>query len=123
MSFKSNLLKAVGLGVVVTGLTAGAAFAAVATTNVNVRSGPGTSYSVVDQLFPGEAVAITGHSNGWCSVAKPGPNGWVSCAYLSTSPIDAGPDISFGFGWGYPYPHMHHMPPPFFPHPMHPWWW
>ena len=50
MSLKSNLLKAAGIGAVATLLTAGAAFAATATTSVNVRTGPGTSYGVVDTL-------------------------------------------------------------------------
>jgi len=41
MSFKSNLLKAAGIGAAGILLTAGAAFAATATASVNVRTGPG----------------------------------------------------------------------------------
>jgi|GEM_PF-3121282 len=118
MSLKTNLLKAVGLGVAVTAISAGAAWAAVATASVNVRSGPSTSYRVVDTLAPGEFVTITGRSNGFCRVDKPGANGWVSCAYLTAGGYDPGPryvpypvypspriGFSFGFG-GYP----HHYP-------------
>ena len=139
MSFKANLLKAAGIGAAGILLTAGAAFAATATASVNVRTGPGTSYGVVDTLAPGENVAIVGQSNGWCRVDKPGPNGWVSCAYLTASAFDGprryrdrfyddGPDVSLSFGFGVP---MHrHLPPPPPPYgfPGHgpspyPWWY
>lgn len=127
MSIKSNLTKALGLGVVVTALSAGAALAAVATSSVNVRTGPGTGYSIVDTLRPGETVAINGQSGGWCRVSKAGPDGWVSCAYLSNGPrfntydrydrhYDRGPSVNFSFGFGTPR-HVRPMPPP------HPWWW
>jgi uncharacterized protein YraI len=132
MSLKSNLLKAAGLGVVVTALTAGAALAAVATSSVNVRTGPGTGYRIVDTLRPGERVAINGQSAGWCRVSKSGPDGWVSCAYLADSGVNVRPfyrsyhrepsvSFSFGFGTPYPYPrHHHHMQP----RPVYPgWWW
>jgi uncharacterized protein YraI len=131
MSFKSNLLKAAGIGAAGILLTAGAAFAATATASVNVRTGPGTSYGVVDTLAPGENVAIVGQSNGWCRVDKPGPNGWVSCAYLAGGGggayyggprYDQGPDVSFSFGFGTPYP-RHHYVRPSYPAPMHSWWW
>jgi uncharacterized protein YraI len=120
MSIKSNLLKAGALGVVATALTAGAAFAAVATTSVNVRSGPGTSYGVVDTLRPGEPVSIRDRSGGWCAVSKSGPDGWVSCAYLAGGYgprvnvyrdrpnfyRDRSPDIGFGFSFGVPGGHV-----------------
>jgi len=127
MSLKSNFLKAAGIGAVAALLTAGAAFAATATTSVNVRTGPGTSYGVVDTLAPGEHVSIVGQSGGWCRVDKPGPNGWVSCAYLAggggyVGPrYDEGPDVNFSFGFGSPYPY-HHVRP-WYPRPMHGWWW
>lgn len=65
------------------GLGASAASAAEATTTVNVRSGPGTQYGVVDVLRAGEWVDIERQRGGWCYVSKPGPNGWVSCRYLT----------------------------------------
>lgn len=128
MSIKSNLLKAAGLGVVVTAFTAGAALAAVATSSVNVRTGPGTGYDVVDTLRPGEFVNINGRSGGWCEVSKPGPDGWVSCAYLTGGRVnvyrdypryhryDRGPSVEFNFGFGGPSMHVR-------PRPMYPWWY
>jgi uncharacterized protein YraI len=115
MSLKSNLLKAVGLGVVVTAISAGAAWAAVATASVNVRSGPGTSYRVIDTLAPGDVVDINGRSNGFCRIDA---GGWVSCAYLTAGggyepapryvpyPVYPSPSIGFSFGFG-GYPHHH----------------
>jgi uncharacterized protein YraI len=139
MSIKSNLLRAGALGAVITALTAGAAFAAVATSSVNVRSGPGTGYGVLDQLYPGERVAVTDRDGGWCEVSRPGPNGWVSCAYLTAGPFDGprryrdrfyddGPDVTLSFGFGVPT--HRHLPPPLPPYgfPGHgpspyPWWY
>jgi len=126
MSFKSNLIKAGAIGAIVTALSAGAAFAAVATGSVNVRTGPGTGYHTIDRLFPGEPVAITDRTHGWCEIARPGPNGWVSCAYLAETVFDDGPrffdrhhrfrdpGVSFSFGFGTPRVHMR---------PGGPWWW
>ena len=60
------------------------AFGAAATTSVNVRSGPGTSYGVVDTLYSGEAVNVsTCQSTGWCKITHSGPDGWVSAKYLT----------------------------------------
>jgi uncharacterized protein YraI len=78
-----NIAKAVGLGVVVLAFSAGIAAAAVATTSVKVRSGPGTSFGAVDTLFPGEPVAVVDRDGGWCAVEKVGADGWVACRYLA----------------------------------------
>lgn len=68
-------------------MTAQAALAvdAVATSAVNVRSGPGIQYTRVDTLFGGEAVNITECQGNWCYVEHPGPNGWVSANYLAAA--------------------------------------
>ena len=55
---------------------------AVATTNLNVRSGPGTRYHVVAVLKRGEAVRIDSCSAGWCWVNHRGPSGWASQNHL-----------------------------------------
>jgi uncharacterized protein YraI len=99
-----STLAAVGLAI-----TTSAAFAAPAqsTTALNVRSGPGTGYGVVDTLFAGENVEVTECvSNGWCHIQHPGPDGWVSSKYLvaggsgggSSSGGSNDPDINFGIG-------------------------
>lgn len=56
---------------------------AYATSNVNVRSGPGTGYGAVDVLRRGESVDIDYCRGSWCFVEKSGPDGWVSASYLS----------------------------------------
>ena len=45
---------------------AASAASAVATSTVNVRSGPGTSYSVIGSLSRGELVDVGGCRSGWC---------------------------------------------------------
>ncbi len=55
---------------------------ATATMDVNVRSGPGTNYLVVDTLKAGEQVNSTRCENGWCYIVKAGQNGWVFEKYL-----------------------------------------
>ena len=79
-----------------------------ATASVNVRSGPGTQYGVVDTLYPGETVNIeTCQSNGWCLIAHTGPDGWVSARYLSNDggdyddqPVRTSPNVTFSFSFG-----------------------
>ena len=93
-------------GAVVLGM-AGAAMAAlaVATTNVNVRSGPSAGYRVVDTLRRNEAVEVTRCSGGWCHVQKAGPDGWVSASYLAQGgrPTAAPrPSVNFSFSFGTP---------------------
>jgi hypothetical protein len=76
---------------------------AIATGNVNVRSGPGTGYAVIDALRRGERVDIQYCRGSWCFVEKRGPDGWVSANYLSS-----------GGGWDdddYDPPHWNPNPP------------
>lgn len=88
-----------------------AATPATSTTALNVRSGPGASYGVVDTLTPGEAVDVTECvSNGWCYITHSGPNGWVSSNYLTAGGGSGGsggsgggstdPDCGFGLTIG-----------------------
>jgi uncharacterized protein YraI len=74
-----------------------------ATGNVNVRSGPGTGYAVVDTLRRGDTVDVQRCQGSWCYVVKPGPDGWVSASYLSAGgrPVNPSqPGLSFGFSVG-----------------------
>jgi hypothetical protein len=85
-----------------------AAFAApgVITSNVNVRSGPGTNFGVIDVAARGTQVDVQSCQGSWCYVVKPGPDGWVSASYLSAAggtPVNpSNPGISFGFTIGGP---------------------
>jgi hypothetical protein len=63
-----------------------------ATGSVNVRSGPGTSFEVVDRLSPGEDVDVLGCRAGWCYITHPGPDGYVSSSYVRRT----GGGTSFG---------------------------
>lgn len=60
------------------------AFPATSKTALNVRSGPGTKYRVVDALYAGERVNVDRctKSRKWCYVTHKGPDGWVSGKYL-----------------------------------------
>jgi len=55
---------------------------AVAATTLNVRSGPGTNYPVVDVLNRGQSVRMSDCRGGWCFVEHRGRNGWASQRYL-----------------------------------------
>ena len=73
------------------------------TSNVNVRSGPGTSYGVVDTAVRGTQVDVRQCEGSWCFVQKSGPDGWVAANYLSTGGRPANPTqpgLSFGFQVG-----------------------
>ncbi|MDQ2091967.1 SH3 domain-containing protein [Marimonas arenosa] len=67
-----------------------------ATAWVNVRSGPGTGYSVVDTMAEGETGNITEcRSNGWCYVQRSGADGWVSSSYLTSTETTSDPNCRF----------------------------
>lgn len=76
------------------------------TANVNVRSGPGTNFPVVDVSQRGQQVDVQRCQGSWCYVVKPGPDGWVSASYLTASggtPVNpSNPGVSFGFTIGGP---------------------
>jgi uncharacterized protein YraI len=68
-------------------LTASTAFFATANFRVNVRSGPGTEYTVLGQAQPGDALDITGRraDNRWLRVNFNGQEGWVSAALFDVT--------------------------------------
>lgn len=84
MSLKRKALT-FGLALAALCATTASAFAvtAYATGAVNVRSGPGTGYRIIDTLHRGERVDIDYCRGSWCFVMKSGPDGWVSASYLS----------------------------------------
>ena len=65
------------------GTAAASAATAYASTTVNVRSGAGTGYPVVDVLRAGERVDVDYCRGAWCAVEKRGVDGWVNANYLS----------------------------------------
>jgi uncharacterized protein YraI len=114
---RKNLLNvatgvAVAAAAVVVFLPAAQAAPGTITSNVNVRSGPGTNYGVVDTVRAGTPVDVQQCQGSWCYVAKPGPDGWVSSQFInggggsaSNQPginfginVPGGPSINFGVG-------------------------
>ena len=67
----------------VTGVSSSAQAAnAFTTTNVNVRSGPGTSYGVVGVLSAGTRVQLNQCRDDWCNIEQGSLHGWASKPYL-----------------------------------------
>lgn len=103
-TFKTIISVAIGLTSIVSSATAVLAAPAASTTTLNVRSGPGTGFGVLDTLAPGEVVDVTECvPSGWCHVTHSGPNGWVSGSYLAPvtpPPTPPSPDCSFGITIG-----------------------
>lgn len=64
----------------------GAVGTAVVNSDVNVRSGPGTSYTIVGGLSAGAEVETTGvTSGGWTQILYGGTTRWVFGSFLGTS--------------------------------------
>src|SRR5665213_1323957 len=107
MQFK-HLALAAGLLLGSAGVAAAAP--AVVTSDLNMRSGPGTNYGVVDVLPGGSTVDVLSCGGSWCRVASGGAEGYASRNYLSgergpvyaeAPPVYVGPPaIGFGFGFG-----------------------
>ncbi|MCZ4274082.1 SH3 domain-containing protein [Maritalea porphyrae] len=99
------------MGIVITASSA-FAFTAKSSTALNVRSGPGTGYNIVDALYTGEKVNVNKctKSRKWCYVTHSGPDGWVAAKYLkrvgghkpkpTPTPYPSDPEITFGFQFG-----------------------
>jgi uncharacterized protein YraI len=73
-------------GTVIVVSAAMAAGSAVTTGNLNMRTGPGTSYDVMNTMATGSAVTVYGCLIGtsWCFVNFAGMDGWSSANWLAT---------------------------------------
>ena len=72
-----------GVTLAVTGAGLASAATSAATTTVNIRSGPGTSHSVVAGLVKGQRVDTTsGSRNGWVAVDLGSSRAYVAAKYL-----------------------------------------
>jgi uncharacterized protein YraI len=83
---KTSKILAAGAAALV--LSAGAAFAqsgVTATTDLNVRGGPGPQYPVIGVLGAGQGTILTGciENSKWCSIDDGGQRGWVYSDYLT----------------------------------------
>lgn len=93
------------------------------TSNVNVRSGPGTGYGVVDTLRRGEQVDVQQCRGSWCYIEKRGPDGWVSANYLSAGGNGGGWGGGNGGGWDNGWNRPPPPPPVWNPRPPRPPHW
>lgn len=104
-----NMMTAIALAAaaILVFLPAAQAAPGYATANVNVRSGPGTNYAVVDTLVRNQQVDVQQCQGNWCYVVKPGRHGWVSASYLAPSapqqpaPPPSQPNNQPNFGFGF----------------------
>lgn len=102
--------------------SAGVTLAATVTNDLNLRSGPGANYGVIDTMPAGAYVNVIGCGGSWCRVDWHGRVGYASASYLGggggyaaapgyaapvyagptfyDEPFFAGPAIGFGFGGG-----------------------
>jgi len=99
------------MGIVITASSA-FAYTAKSSSALNVRSGPGTGYNIVDALYTGEKVNVSkcSKSKKWCYVSHAGPDGWVAAKYLKKvgnnkpkpkpTPTYDDPTVTFGFQFG-----------------------
>jgi hypothetical protein len=69
---------------------------ATATTDLNVRAGPGTQYPVIGVLGAGQSINVEGclSGGGWCKVSE----GWASAKYLSSGMVSSAPVIAYEGG-------------------------
>lgn len=111
MTFRTLTLAAGALLV-----SAGIASAATVSNDLNLRSGPGTGYRVIDTMPAGAYVNVIGCSDSWCRVNWHGRVGYASASYLgggrgyyAAAPVYVAPPpvVSFGFGFGNG-PRWHH---------------
>ena len=111
MTFRTLTLAAGALLV-----SAGIASAATVSNDLNLRSGPGTGYRVIDTMPAGAYVNVIGCSGSWCRVNWHGRVGYASASYIggdggyyAAAPVYVAPPpvVSFGFGFGNG-PRWHH---------------
>lgn len=62
-----------------------------AVSNVNIRSGAGTSFSVLDVLEAGESLERTGYHEEWSRVNYQGMTGYIASSYLTTEEPETEP--------------------------------
>ena len=65
-----------------------------ASSGLNLRKGPSTSYAVIKTLSKGTEVTVVSSSNGWSKVNVGGVSGYVSSDYLSSTKPSTGSSSS-----------------------------
>lgn len=85
---KKKMLLTAGVAAIMACLFAATASAADAvsrqtTGDVNMRTGPGTSYEILCVIPNGSSISVTEVTDGWCYAAYGSNQGWVSTQYVS----------------------------------------
>ena len=88
--------------------SAGIASAATVRNDLNLRSGPGTRYQVIDTMPAGAHVRVLGCGGSWCRVNWHGRVGFASASYIGGGRayrsrrvyVAPPPVVRFGFGFG-----------------------
>lgn len=80
--------------------TAAQAANAIVTTNLNLRTGPGTNYRTLGSIPNGARVDVRGCTRGygWCQVSYAGRAGWASSRYLAVREGSSGNYSNNNFG-------------------------
>lgn len=95
-SFRVALTSAVAAAVLFSSVTAALAAPGQMTTNVNVRSGPDSSYAAIGTLRGGDLADISQCGNGWCYVQADRISGWVSSSFIAQPGQSQDPSFNFG---------------------------
>lgn len=83
MGIRSHLAAAALVAAVALPSAAAAqSFAVAAAGTTNVRSGPGTQYTVVGKVRGGTRLTVGNCASGWCGVAAPGVSGYMARSRL-----------------------------------------
>ena len=90
-----------------------AASPAYVASNVNMRSGPGTTNEIVTRIPGGSLVEASNCSNGWCEVSWQGKSGFAIQTSLDMSGrVPSRPRTSYAPGPAYSGPGYVESPPP-----------
>jgi len=75
-----------GMALALAGAGLAVAATGTATTTVNIRSGPGTSYSIEGSLVRGQRITVTKRAkSGWVKVRFAGSSAYIASRYVDTS--------------------------------------
>ena len=89
---RKSVIRTIAIALLISVLLVIPAFAETVTaSDVNLRSGPGTGYSILDCLPKGKSVTVTDRSNSsWYAVNYNGRDGFMSSMYLSVQADNSG---------------------------------
>ncbi|WOC16947.1 SH3 domain-containing protein [Pseudochrobactrum sp. MP213Fo] len=95
-----RVMKSAILAIALLSATAAQAANAIVTTNLNLRTGPGTNYGTLGSIPNGSRVDVRGCTSGygWCQVSYAGRSGWASSRYLAVREGSSGNYSNNNFG-------------------------